>query len=307
MGQKENSERLRELEILEALVENPEARQADLATRLGVAVGTVNWLLKRLVSKGYVKVKRIGRWRWRYLVTPRGFAEKARLTQRYLQNSMRLYRQTRQQSQRLLSAVLKRGYTKVRLEGDSGNDLVDVCRLTCLEQGIDVVDLGKPERGTLRTTNHEPRTTSHDDVPVLHVDGPELSMDWPKGEAIRGDPDPRKAWLAQAASQRLSEVIARIVEVAQPERIILFGSAARGEMGPGSDLDLLVVKAGAHRRRLAQKIYMNLFGVGQAVDVVVVTPEDIKRYRNSHSLVIKPAMQEGKVVYERDSETISTR
>ncbi|MCK4392755.1 nucleotidyltransferase domain-containing protein [Candidatus Bipolaricaulota bacterium] len=133
-------------------------------------------------------------------------------------------------------------------------------------------------------------------------------MDWPKGEATTGgDPDPRKAWLAQAASQRLSEVIARIVEVAQPERIILFGSAARGEMGPGSDLDLLVVKAGAHRRRLAQKIYMNLFGVGQAVDVVVVTPEDIKRYRNSHSLVIKPAMQEGKVVYERDSETISTR
>ena len=68
MGQKEDSERLRELEVLEALVENPEARQADLATRLGVAVGTVNWLLKRLVSKGYVKVKRIGRWRWRYLV-----------------------------------------------------------------------------------------------------------------------------------------------------------------------------------------------------------------------------------------------
>jgi len=312
MGQKENSERLRELEVLEALAEDPEARQVDLATRLGVAVGTVNWLLKRLTSKGYIKVKRIGQWHWRYLVTPRGFAEKARLTQRYLQDSMRLYRQTRQEAQQLLSDLRKNGYDQVCLEGDPGNDLVDVCRLTCLEQGVAVVSLG--ESGEPQTTghvpqatNHEPRTTSHDDVPVLHVDGPELSMDWPKGEAIGGDPDPRKAWPAQSASQRLSEVIARIVEVAQPERIILFGSAARGEMGPGSDLDLLVVKAGAHRRRLAQKIYMNLFGVGQAVDVVVVTPEDIKRYRNSHSLVIKPAMQEGKVVYERDSETISTR
>lgn len=307
MGQKENSERLRELEVLEALAEDPEARQVDLATRLGVAVGTVNWLLKHLTSKGYIKVKRIGQWHWRYLVTPRGFAEKARLTQRYLQNSMRLYRQTRQQSQRLLSAVLKRGYTKVRLEGDLENDLVDVCRLTCLEQGIDVVDSGKPERGMLRTTNHEPRTTSHDDVPILHVDGPQLSLDWPNKEAIAGDPDPSKTRSAQAAHPQLSEVIRRIVEVARPEKIILFGSAARGEMGPGSDLDLLVVKAGAHRRRLAQKIYMNLFGVGQAVNVVVVTPEDIKRYRNSHSLVIKPAMQEGKVVYERDSEAISTR
>lgn len=85
--------------------------------------------------------------------------------------------------------------------------------------------------------------------------------------------------------------------MAQPERIILFGSAARGEMGPNSDLDLLVIKRGAHRRRLAQKIYMNLYGVGQAVDVVVVTPEDIERYGDAIGLVIKPALREGKTIY----------
>ena len=95
----------------------------------------------------------------------------------------------------------------------------------------------------------------------------------------------------------LDEIIRRIVEVAQPEKIILFGSAARGEMGPNSDIDLLVVKSGVHRRRLAQAIYMNLFGVGQAVDVVVVTPEDIERYKDSFALVIEPALREGEVVY----------
>jgi DNA-binding MarR family transcriptional regulator len=178
MGQKEDSERLRELEVLEALVENPEARQADLATRLGVAVGTVNWLLKRLVSKGYVKVKRIGRWQWRYLLTARGFAEKTRLTQQYLQYSMRLYRDTRQEASRLLKELKKRGYDKVCIEGDSENDLVDVCRLTCLEQGIAVVNLG--EYGEPQTTHHEPRTTNHGNVPALHVDGQELFLKWPK-------------------------------------------------------------------------------------------------------------------------------
>ena len=96
----------------------------------------------------------------------------------------------------------------------------------------------------------------------------------------------------------LAEVIRRVVEVAQPEKIILFGSAARGDMNRHSDVDLLVIKEGVHRRDLAGRIYENLYGVGAAVDVVVVTPADVERYKDSHALVIKPALQEGKVVYE---------
>src|SRR6266571_3723572 len=99
------------------------------------------------------------------------------------------------------------------------------------------------------------------------------------------------------AQEKLHEIIRRIVEVAQPEKIILFGSAARGEMGPHSDVDLLVIKAGAHRLDLAGQIYRNLHGVGEAVDIIVVTPEDVEQYRNSHSLVIAPALKEGRVVY----------
>jgi predicted nucleotidyltransferase len=96
----------------------------------------------------------------------------------------------------------------------------------------------------------------------------------------------------------LDEIIRRIVKVAEPERIILFGSAARGTMGPNSDVDLLVIKRGHfHRGSLTEAIYMSLIGVGQAVDVIVVTPEDVERYQNSHPLVIAPALREGKVIY----------
>ncbi len=103
---------------------------------------------------------------------------------------------------------------------------------------------------------------------------------------------------------KLNEVIERVVEVAAPERIILFGSGARGDMGPHSDLDLLVVKRGNyHRGRLTGDIYMNLIGVGQTVDVVVVTPEDVERYRNSHSVVIAPALKEGRTVYQAPRAT----
>lgn len=96
----------------------------------------------------------------------------------------------------------------------------------------------------------------------------------------------------------LDDIIRRIVEVAQPEKVILFGSAARGEMGPHSDVDLLIVKKGADALELMRRIYRKLRGVGIAVDAIVVSPEDVERYKDSHALVIKPALRDGRVVYE---------
>ena len=112
---------------------------------------------------------------------------------------------------------------------------------------------------------------------------------------VRSTPSQGKGELDPAV---LNDIVTRVVEVAHPQRIILFGSAARREMGPNSDVDLLVVKEGVHRRELAGRIYENLWGVGAAVDVKVVTPDDIERYADSHALVIKSALQEGQVVYE---------
>jgi len=106
--------------------------------------------------------------------------------------------------------------------------------------------------------------------------------------AAQGKPDPRV----------LEEIVRRVVAVAAPERIFIFGSAARGEMGPNSDIDLLVVKAGDyHRGRLTEEIYMGLFGVGAPVDVVVATPEDVERYRDCHAAVLAPALSEGVLLH----------
>ena len=96
----------------------------------------------------------------------------------------------------------------------------------------------------------------------------------------------------------LQEIVRRVVNVAQPEKIILFGSAARGQLGPNSDVDLLVIKSGADQRKLAMAIYQGLSRVGCAVDVIVATPEDVARYGECPALVYEPALREGRVVYD---------
>jgi len=102
------------------------------------------------------------------------------------------------------------------------------------------------------------------------------------------------------SDQILNEIKRRIVETAQPRRIILFGSAVRGEMGPNSDLDVLVVMpSGVHRRATARSIYRNLIGVGVAVDIIVVTEQDVERYKDNIGMVIKPALEQGRLIYAR--------
>ena len=139
----------RELILLEHIAEDPDINQATLAEMLDVAVGTVNWHIKRLVSKGYVKAKRAQRKKLRYIITPSGIALRAKLTMQYIENQMRLYRETRQKVKELLGEARQAGYRKVRVVGDS--EIADVCRLTCLEQGFEVSDL--------------------EEIPVLEVQG----------------------------------------------------------------------------------------------------------------------------------------
>lgn len=96
----------------------------------------------------------------------------------------------------------------------------------------------------------------------------------------------------------LDDLVERIVQAVHPRRIILFGSGARGEMGPHSDLDVLVVMPdGVHRRRTAQAIYRGLMGFGIAKDVVVATEGDLREYGDNPSLVLFPALREGREVY----------
>jgi len=96
----------------------------------------------------------------------------------------------------------------------------------------------------------------------------------------------------------LADIVDRIVRLAKPQKIILFGSAARDQMRPNSDVDLLVVKSGRFDRgRLVEKIYMDMEGAGEPVDIIIVTPEEVQQYADTPWLVIAPALKEGRVIY----------
>jgi predicted nucleotidyltransferase len=101
-------------------------------------------------------------------------------------------------------------------------------------------------------------------------------------------------------ADKIQEMVRRIVERFQPERIVLFGSHARGAAEPDSDVDLLVVmKVLGSKRKQAIEIDMTLADMGLPKDVVVVTPEEVERYRDIVGTIIRPALREGRVLYER--------
>jgi predicted nucleotidyltransferase len=107
-----------------------------------------------------------------------------------------------------------------------------------------------------------------------------------------------RARKGRVAPATLADIVKRVVRAARPEKIVLFGSAARGTMGPNSDVDLLVIKGGKFNYwRLLDTIGEHLRGIDVPVDVVVATPEQVERYRHSHCLVFCPALREGKVIY----------
>jgi DNA-binding MarR family transcriptional regulator len=138
------SESARELALLEHIESDPDVTQASLATQLGVAVGTVNWHLKRLIEKGYIKIKRAERKKLRYIITPEGIALRTLLTVDYIEQQFLLYRNTRQRVREHLEQVKSAGYEKVSIRGEG--DVADICRLSCLEQGLAITtDSNAPE------------------------------------------------------------------------------------------------------------------------------------------------------------------
>jgi predicted ArsR family transcriptional regulator len=127
-----------DLSLLENIERDPDVTQADLATQLGVAVGTVNWHLKRLIEKGYVKVKRAERRKLKYIITPEGLALRARLTFDYIEQQFNLYRRIRGKVKDVLVMLQKEGVHRICIVGEG--DVADICRLTCIEQGMEVVN-----------------------------------------------------------------------------------------------------------------------------------------------------------------------
>ncbi|MDY6866730.1 MAG: winged helix-turn-helix transcriptional regulator [Chloroflexota bacterium] len=152
----------RDLALLQEVEANPDVSQAKLAENLGVAIGTVNWHLKRLIEKGFIKVKRARRRKLRYIITPEGISLRAKLTLAYIRDSFKLFRQVRKCVTALLWKLQEQGIDSVRLEGYG--DIADVCRLTCMEQHFTL--------------------TQHPDAPALVVEGLRVRLELNEKEPI---------------------------------------------------------------------------------------------------------------------------
>ena len=102
-----------------------------------------------------------------------------------------------------------------------------------------------------------------------------------------------------AADQKLlDQAVERVVEAVQPLRVILFGSAAREEMGPHSDFDVLVVMPdGCHCRTVAKRLYHACRGLGSPTDFIVVQESDVRIHGDDPYLIIHNALAEGRELY----------
>ena len=110
----------------------------------------------------------------------------------------------------------------------------------------------------------------------------------------------RTQWSVSLSDDLVQEVVQRIVEAAQPDKVILFGSRARGSARPDSDFDLVVIKNSdepGYRRDAS--LYLALAGLNAPVDVIVYTPEEVREWSAVPQAFITTAVREGKVVYER--------
>lgn len=123
--------------MLDVIETRDQVTQRGLSGELGIALGLTNIYLKRCITKGLVKVRKAPARRYAYYLTARGFAEKARLTAKYLARSLSYFRVAREDCSELLAACRARGLTRVVLVG--AGDLCEIAALAALDSGMQVV------------------------------------------------------------------------------------------------------------------------------------------------------------------------
>ena len=134
MAEKITADINRDLDILENIENNPNATQASMAAQMNVAIGTVNWHLKRLIEKGFVKIQRSEKRKLKYIITPEGILLRAKLTKDYIHSSFELYRLIRGRMNDVLEQCAENGYTAVYIDGSG--DVEEICKLSCMEKGV---------------------------------------------------------------------------------------------------------------------------------------------------------------------------
>jgi uncharacterized protein len=102
-------------------------------------------------------------------------------------------------------------------------------------------------------------------------------------------------------TEPLNKALNIIIEIADPDKVILFGSRANDTAGPDSDYDLLVLKKGVkHTRKLSQKIHFNFLNVGAPFDILVYDTKKYEEIKNFPYLIYYNINKEGKVIYEKE-------
>jgi len=134
-----DTDEYRSLLLLDEISKNDELTQRDLSKRLGFALGLINSYLKNLVSKGYITVSTIPKKRYRYYLTPRGFAEKTRLTYEHLQNFTNLYRVARKDFHALFKGIERSNLRKIVFCGV--DEVTEIAFLSLAETGLELVGI----------------------------------------------------------------------------------------------------------------------------------------------------------------------
>lgn len=132
-----DTDEYRSLLLLDEISKSDELTQRDLSKRLGFALGLINSYLKNLVSKGYITVSTIPKKRYRYYLTPRGFAEKTRLTYEHLQNFTNLYRVARKDFHALFKGIEKSKLRKIVFCGV--DEVTEIAFLSLAETGLELM------------------------------------------------------------------------------------------------------------------------------------------------------------------------
>jgi predicted transcriptional regulator len=126
-----------EYKLLDEIAQDSMVTQATLSHRLGIAVGSVNWYIKRLINRGWVKVSHLDRTRLKYDLTSEGMSVFTQRALLYARDSLKVYSDFRKKARVIVADLKQKGIRQVNIEGD--DEIVDILRLTCIEAGIRVV------------------------------------------------------------------------------------------------------------------------------------------------------------------------
>ena len=127
-----------EYSLLNEIAQDSMVTQSHLSDRLGIAVGSVNWYIKRLIQRGWIKVSHLDRTRLQYDLTPDGMAVFTQRALNYARDSLKVYGDFRNKAKTFVGGLQQQGITQAYIQGD--DELVDILRLTCIEAGIRLLD-----------------------------------------------------------------------------------------------------------------------------------------------------------------------